>query len=61
MKRFAGWGAIIALPTMIAGIYGMNFQFMPELGWKFSYPVVLALTIGLCVFLYVRFKHAGWL
>ena len=61
MKRFAGWGAIIAVPTMIAGIYGMNFQYMPELGWTFSYPVLLALTLVLCSFLYARFKLAGWL
>jgi magnesium transporter len=61
MKRFAGWGAIIALPTMIAGIYGMNFSLMPELSWPFGYPVVLALIIGLCSFLYLRFRRAGWL
>jgi magnesium transporter len=61
MKRFAGWGALVALPTMIAGIYGMNFTFMPELSWPYSYPLVLALTIGVCTFLYVRFKRVGWL
>jgi magnesium transporter len=61
MKRFAGWGAIIALPTMIAGIYGMNFVVMPELSWPFSYPLVLALIIGLCSFLYMRFRRVGWL
>jgi magnesium transporter len=61
MKRFAAWGAIIALPTMVAGIYGMNFQFMPELSWPFSYPIVLALTVMLCAFLYTRFKRASWL
>jgi magnesium transporter len=61
MKRFAGWGAIIALPTMIAGIYGMNFDFMPELRWWFAYPIVLGVTVVLCVFLYTRFRRAGWL
>lgn len=61
MKRFAGWGAIIALPTMIAGIYGMNFAVMPELQWPYSYPLVMVLIVGLCVFLYVRFRRAGWL
>jgi magnesium transporter len=61
MKRFAGWGAIVALPTMIAGIYGMNFTFMPELSWPYSYPLVLALTVGLCAFLYIRFRRASWL
>jgi magnesium transporter len=60
-KKFAGWAAIIALPTMIAGIYGMNFQWMPELSWHYSYPLILILTIVLCIFLYMRFKRSGWL
>jgi magnesium transporter len=60
MKRFAGWAAIIAVPTMIAGIYGMNFQWMPELNWRYGYPIVLGLTVGSCVFLYLYFKRAGW-
>lgn len=60
-KKFAGWAAIIALPTMIAGIYGMNFQWMPELSWHYSYPLILILTTALCIFLYVRFKRSGWL
>jgi magnesium transporter len=61
MKRFAGWGAIIAVPTMVAGIYGMNFRFMPELDWSYGYFVVVASTVGLCVFLYTRFRRLGWL
>jgi magnesium transporter len=61
MKRFAGWAAIIALPTMIAGIYGMNFQGMPELGWSYGYPIVLAVIVGASVFLYVQFKRSGWI
>jgi magnesium transporter len=61
MKRLAGWAAIIAVPTMIAGIYGMNFAFMPELRWPWAYPAVMAVMFGLCGFLYVRFKRAGWL
>lgn len=61
MKRLAGWGAIIALPTMIAGIYGMNFQFMPELRWSFGYPGALILILIGCSLLYMRFKRAGWL
>ena len=60
-KRFAGWAAIIAVPTMIAGIYGMNFRSMPELSWQYGYPVVLSLTIGSCVLLYAHFKRSGWL
>ena len=60
-KRFAGWAAIIGIPTMVAGIYGMNFKFMPELEWQFGYPFVLILTLGFCVILYSLFKRSGWL
>jgi magnesium transporter len=61
MKRFAGWGAIIALPTMIAGIYGMNFHNMPELEWSLGYPVALGLIVVVCGFLFFRFRRAGWI
>ena len=61
MKRLAGWAAIIAVPTMIAGIYGMNFKFMPELDWFWGYPVTMAAMVGACGVLYYRFKRAGWL
>jgi magnesium transporter len=61
MKRLAGWAAIFAVPTMIAGIYGMNFKFMPELDWLFGYPMAMALMIGACAFLYYKFKRSGWL
>jgi magnesium transporter len=60
MKRFAGWAAIIVLPTMIAGIYGMNFEVMPELNWSFGYPTVLGLIISASCFLYFQFKRSGW-
>lgn len=60
-KRFAGWAAIIGVPTMIAGIYGMNFQSMPELQWQYGYPVILFITVGSCFFLYAYFKKSGWL
>lgn len=60
-KRFAGWAAIIGVPTMIAGFYGMNFTYMPELQWAWGYPIVIAFTIGICLFLYMRFKKSGWL
>ncbi|HSU49199.1 MAG TPA: magnesium/cobalt transporter CorA [Segetibacter sp.] len=60
-KKFAGWAAIIGVPTMIAGIYGMNFEAMPELHWTYAYPIVLAVTFLLCVVLYVFFKRSGWL
>lgn len=50
-----------AVPTMIAGIYGMNFDHMPELHWVWSYPAVIALMAGLVGFLYKLFKRRGWL
>jgi magnesium transporter len=61
MKRLAGWAAIIGVPTMIAGVYGMNFEFMPELRWTWGYPLVMGGMIAVCVMLYVRFKRTGWL
>ena len=60
-KRFAGWAALIGIPTMVVGIYGMNFKFMPELDSRWGYPVVMTLTFTLCLILYVRFKRSGWL
>ncbi len=61
MKRLAGWGAILAIPTMIGGIYGMNFEHMPELQWAFGYPAVLAVMVTVCLFIYWKLKRAGWL
>ena len=60
-KRLAAWAAIIAVPTMIAGVYGMNFDTMPELHWPLGYPLVMALMIGACVSLFVGFRRSGWL
>jgi magnesium transporter len=60
-KKFAGWAAIIAVPTMVAGFYGMNFKFMPELSWHYGYPVVVAATILSCVIIYFLFRRSGWL
>ena len=61
MRRISAWVAIAAVPTMIAGIYGMNFQHMPELGWQFGYPAVIGLMAVICVGLYRGFKRSGWL
>jgi magnesium transporter len=61
MKRLAGWGATLAIPTMIGGIYGMNFETMPELGWTYGYPLVLGVMITVCVVVYRKLKRAGWL
>lgn len=60
MKRMAGWAAIIAVPTMIAGLYGMNFQYMPELGWRWGYPFAMAVMAAACGALYLLFKRSGW-
>ncbi len=61
MRRISAWVAIIALPTMIAGIYGMNFAYMPELTWRYGYPVVVAGMVIACTVLFRLFKRAGWL
>ena len=60
-KRLAGYAALVAVPTMIAGIYGMNFQNMPELNWSFGYPVALAFMAGIDIYLFYRFRQAKWL
>jgi magnesium transporter len=60
-KKLAGWAAILAVPTAIAGIYGMNFEHMPELKSPWGYPAVLLVIAALCLFLYYRFRRAGWL
>jgi len=61
MRKISSWVAIAAVPTMIAGIYGMNFEHMPELRSKWGYPLVMSLMIGACVGLYRKFKRSGWL
>ena len=61
MRKISAWVAIAAVPTMVAGVYGMNFEHMPELAWRFGYPTVLAITLAICLLLYWRFKRAGWL
>ena len=61
MRKISAWVAIVAVPTAIAGIYGMNFRHMPELRWHVGYPFALTLMLVICTFLYHRFKRAGWL
>ena len=61
VKRLAGWGAILAVPTMVFSWYGMNFRFMPELGWRWSYPAVMASIVVVSVLLHRRLKRVGWL
>jgi magnesium transporter len=60
-KRLAAYAALVAVPTMIAGIYGMNFENMPELRWAHGYPVALAVMLGIDAYLFYRFRKAGWL
>ncbi len=61
VRKISAWVALAAGPTMIAGIYGMNFKFMPELEWRFGYPLVMALVTSLSGFLFYKFKKADWL
>lgn len=61
VRRLAAWAAILAVPTAIAGIYGMNFEHMPELSWRYGYPIVMAGMGALCGALYLGFKRAKWL
>ncbi len=60
-KRLAAWAGMFAVPTAFAGIWGMNFQHMPELEWYYGYPLALFVIAGACAFLYYRFKKSGWL
>ncbi len=60
-RRLAAWAAILAVPTAVAGIYGMNFEHMPELKWEYGYYVVLGGILAVCGFLYLRFRRNGWL
>jgi len=61
MRKISAWAGIVAVPTMIAGIYGMNFEFMPELKWHWSYPVVISAMVLICLFLYRNFRNNNWL
>ena len=60
-RRLAAWAAILAVPTAIAGIYGMNFENIPELKWKYGFWVITGLMMGACSYLYYRFRKAKWL
>jgi magnesium transporter len=60
-KSLTGWAAILSIPLAIASIYGMNFKWMPELEQPYGYPIVMAVMIGLCGYMFYRFRRAGWL
>jgi magnesium transporter len=61
VKRLAGWGAILAIPTVIFSLYGMNFRFMPEIQQPWGYPAVVLGTAAGCATLYRRLRRAGWI
>ncbi|CAM4133644.1 magnesium/cobalt transporter CorA [Kibdelosporangium persicum] len=61
MRKITAWAAIIAVPTCGAGIYGMNFDYMPELKWTFGYPMVMLVILAVCVYLYRVFRKNRWL
>jgi magnesium transporter len=61
MRKISAWVAMAAVPTMLAGIYGMNFTHMPELGWTFGYPLLLLIMVCICGLLYRAFKRNRWL
>ena len=60
-RQLAAWAAILAVPTAIAGIYGMNFTYLPELNWRYGYFIVLGVIAVICALLFYRFKRIGWL
>ena len=60
-RQLAAWAAILAVPTAIAGVYGMNFEFMPELHWRYGYFVVVGAMAAICGGLFLRFRRMGWL
>jgi magnesium transporter len=61
VRRLAGWGAILAIPTVVFSLYGMNFTHMPELTSRYGYPAILAVVVVVCLWLYRRLKRFGWL
>ncbi|MFD8229292.1 magnesium/cobalt transporter CorA [Streptomyces massasporeus] len=61
MRKISAWAAMAAIPTMLAGIYGMNFEHMPELRWVWSYPALIALMAVLEIMVFRLFKRRGWL
>ncbi|MCZ0205428.1 magnesium/cobalt transporter CorA [Streptomyces achromogenes] len=61
MRRITAWAAVIAVPTMVCGVYGMNFDHMPELHWRLGYPLVMVVMAAACLALYRGFRRNGWL
>jgi magnesium transporter len=61
MRKITSWAAVIAVPTMVVGVYGMNFKYMPELSWRFGYPLVMLLIVVACLILLRTFRRNRWL
>ncbi len=61
MRRITAWAAIVAVPTMVCGVYGMNFDHMPELRWTYGYPLVLCVIAAVCFVIHRGFRRNGWL
>ncbi|MEU7408152.1 MULTISPECIES: magnesium/cobalt transporter CorA [Streptomyces] len=61
MRKITAWAAVVAVPTMVCGVYGMNFDHMPELHWQFGYPLVMTVMAAACLALYRGFRRNGWL
>lgn len=61
MRKITAWAAIVAVPTMICGVYGMNFDHMPELHWTYGYPLALGVIATLCLGIHRGFRRNGWL
>jgi magnesium transporter len=60
-KRLAAYAALVAVPTLIAGLYGMNFEEIPGLRWVFGFPITVAVMIAVDAWLFTRLRRAGWL
>ena len=60
-KQLTSLGAILVMTTLIAGIYGMNFEYMPELKWTFGYPLAVGAMVVIDAWLFYKFRKAGWL
>jgi magnesium transporter len=61
MRKISAWAGLLAVPTMIAGIYGMNFEYMPGLKWHWGYPTVVGVLVIVCALLYRNFRRRDWL
>ena len=60
-KRLAAWASIFGVVTSFVGVWGMNFEFMPELKWRYGYPAALGMMVASAIYLYRRFRKSGWL